>query len=716
MFAGMLKVNDINTFAYEAVSVCWVELVMFSLAVTTYMIFTGNYMKASSPSAKGEANASSPMSSAHPKTPSSRASSPEPEGTEESADVTAPPAADVAKHVAMIRARSRDNDLEGALQVFRRLEATGAPGLLVYNALLDACVQCGRVSTALTHFKEMKANGLVDVVSYNTLLKAYLRNGQLSKARALLTEMNEDGIESNQVTYNEMLNALVSVKDRKGMWALVSDMARSGMRPNSVTCSIILKSLTAHSAVGDVKQAMELIDSMQEDMDEVLFASVIEACVRVGQLDLLSAKLQQYAAKGGLAGLSAPTYGSMIKAYGRARDIERVRELWAEMRRRCVKPTSITLGCMVDALVCNGLPEAAHELVKEIAEDAATRDILNTVVYSTLLKGFAQARQPERVHAVYEEMLDAGISCNTVSYNTMIDANARTGNMAKAAELFSSMNAHRVSPDVITYSTLVKGYCQAGDIDMGFQVLREMTQSGKHDPDEILYNSLLDGCAKQHRVDDALNLLEDMHKNHVRPSNFTLSILVKLLGRSRRLNQAFTMVEETCKRFDLQANVHVYTCLIYACFQNRQMGRALELHDNMITEAGVEPDSRTYAVLTRGCLNAGSLEKAADVVRAAYGLSPVHMCTAKRAPGIEQRALEETMAALSTAPSAEQVAVPLLADLRALGVCVEANLYQSAMTTSVTRAGRNNTHPEEAVFQKVTKSRGGKIQRSNSPK
>jgi pentatricopeptide repeat protein len=500
------------------------------------------------------------------------------------------------------------------------------------------------------------------------------------------------------------------------MWALVSDMARSGMRPNSVTCSIILKSLTAHSAVGDVKQAMELIDSMQEDMDEVLFASVIEACVRVGQLDLLSAKLQQYAAKGGLAGLSAPTYGSMIKAYGRARDIERVRELWGEMRRRCVKPTSITLGCMVDALVCNGLPEAAHDLVKEIAEDAVMRDILNTVVYSTLLKGFAQARQPERVHTVYEEMLDAGISCNTVSYNTMIDANARTGNMAKAAELFNSMNAHRVSPDVITYSTLVKGYCQAGDIDMGFQVLREMTQSGKHDPDEILYNSLLDGCAKQHRVDDALNLLEDMHKNHVRPSNFTLSILVKLLGRSRRLNQAFTMVEETCKRFDLQANVHVYTCLIYACFQNRQMGRALELHDNMITEAGVEPDSRTYAVLSRGCLNAGSLEKAADVVRAAYGLSPVHMCTAKRAPGIEQRALEETMAALSTAPSAEQVAVPLLADLRALGVCVEANLYQSAMTTSVTRAGRNNTHPEEAVFQKVTKSRGGKIQRSNSPK
>merc|ERR1719213_1242674 len=451
-------------------------------------------------------------------------------------------------------------------------------------------------------------------------------------------------------------------------------------------------------------------------MDEVLFASVVEACVRVGQLDLLSSKLQQYASFGGLAGLTAPTYGSMIKAYGRARDIERVRELWGEMRAHHVTPTSITLGCMVDALVRNSLPDEAFDLVRGIRDESEYADILNTVIYSTLLKGFAQSRQPGRVQDVFEEMKQMGIACNTVSYNTMLDANARTGKMDRADELFRDMQACGVSPDVITYSTLVKGYCQAGDIDQGYQVLNEMVANGVHEPDEILYNSLLNGCAKQHRVDDALKLLEDMHKNSVRPSNFTLSILVKLLGRSRRLNQAFTMVEETCQRFDLQANIHVYTCLIFACFQNRQMGRALELHDNMINEAGVEPDSRTYAVLTRGCLNAGSLEKAADVVRAAYGLSPVHMCTAKRAPGIEQRALEETMAALSTAPSAEQVAVPLLADLRALGVCVEANLYQSAMTTSVTRAGRNNTHPEEAVFQKVTKSRGGKIQRSNSPK
>jgi len=700
-----MVLNAVKNVAVDAISLVWLELLMFGLAVVTYLIFTGGYMNGSPPKTKKDLDSAttkdSPRSASASRSVRVRAASPPAAEKKEEVDVS--------KHVAMMRARSKEHDLEGAMQVFRKLQSSGVQlTALVYNALLDSCVQCGKVNIALQHFNEMKELGFVDVVSYNTLLKAYLKIGQIGKARALLAEMSENDIQANQVTYNELLNALVTTKDRKEMWGLVREMSSIGMRPNAVTCSIILKSLTAHSAAEDVRQAMALIDNMHEDMDEVLFASVVEACVRVGQLDLLSSKLQQYASFGGLAGLTAPTYGSMIKAYGRARDIERVRELWNEMRRRNVTPTSITLGCMIDALVCNGLPDEAFGLVREIRDESEYADVLNTVIYSTLLKGFAQARQPGRVQDVFDEMKEMGIACNTVSYNTMLDANARTGKMDRADELFREMQASGVSPDVITYSTLVKGYCQSGDIDKGYQVLNEMVANGVHEPDEILYNSLLDGCAKQHRVDDALKLVEDMHKHNVRPSNFTLSILVKLLGRSRRLNQAFTMVEETCKRFDLQANIHVYTCLIYACFQNRQMPRALQLHDSMISEAGVEPDERTYAVLARGCLGAGSIEKAANVVRAAYRLNPQGLVMPVRAPGVEVRALEEVMNALSASPNAERLAVPLLTDLKAIGVHVEPTVYTKAVATSVNRAGRNNDFPEKAAFQTVRNGRRGR--------
>ena len=48
-----------------------------------------------------------------------------------------------------------------------------------------------------------------------------------------------------------------------------------------------------------------------------------------------------------------------------------------------------------------------------------------------------------------------------------------------------------------------------------------------------------------------------------------------------------------------------------------------------------------YAVLARGCVQGGSLDKAANVVRAAYRLSPAGMVMPIHAPGVEPRALEE---------------------------------------------------------------------------
>merc|ERR1719238_2144967 len=102
-----------------------------------------------------------------------------------------------------------------------------------------------------------------------------------------------------------------------------------------------------------------------------------------------------------------------------------------------------------------------------------------------------------------------------------------------------------------------------------------------------------------------------------------------------------------------------------------------------------------------------SLDKAANVVRAAYRLSPQGMVMPRTAPGIEARALEEVMAALSTSPNAEKVAVPLLADLRAIGVHVERGVYATAVDTSVKRAGRNNEHPEKVAFAVAKGKRTG---------
>merc|ERR1719453_2309336 len=228
--------------------------------------------------------------------------------------------------------------------------------------------------------------------------------------------------------------------------------------------------------------------------------------------------------------------------------------------------------------------------------------------------------------------------------------------MSRSEQVLQAMHAASVEPDIVTYSTVVKGYCLEGDVDKALIVLKEMRADQSTKPDEITYNSFLDGCAKQHRVDEALTALEEMQAVGIRPSNFTVSILVKLLGRVRRLNQAFGIMEDLSKRYGFRPNIQVYTCLMQACIQNRKLDRAIALHDAMVS-TGCSPDEKMYTGLVRGCLQLHAPQKAADVVRAAYQLQGSTLALSKKglaAAGVERQVMVEVWASLQSGTKEEK--------------------------------------------------------------
>jgi len=550
-----------------------------------------------------------------------------------------------------IRSCALDLNLASATDIFNRFVAGGEPpSTVLYNSFLDACVQCRETERATKHFEEMRRLDIADVVAYNTLLKMHLSSGQCAEARLLVQEMATRGVQASRVTYNELLQARVAVQDLNGAWRLIDEMHDAGVTANLVTCSILMKTLTVHSRPWDARRVIGLLDQVDEPLDEVLVSSIIDACIRAQQLELLSDFMCRYREKVWAVPLMAPTYGSMIKAYGQAGDIQRVKALWEEMMLRGVKPTSITLGCMTDALVTNGCTQEAWVMIHRLLEDEEMRACVNTVTYSTVLKGFSAQHAPERAFAVYKEMRAKGVACNAITYNTLLDACAKCSAMSRASGLLEDMKAANVEPDVITYSTLIKGYCLEGDLDLAFGILKEMRSDGKFLPDEITYNSLMDGCTKQHRVDDALGVLEEMKAAGVGLSNYTLSILVKILGHARRLNQAFNMVEELSKEHGFRPNVQVYTCLMQACIFNRRLERAIALHNTMVSDSACIVDKKLYTVMTRGCLQMGKPMKAVEVVRAAFQLQGHSLAEPARKParpvGVEPAMLQEVLSRL----------------------------------------------------------------------
>merc|ERR1719231_568014 len=278
---------------------------------------------------------------------------------------------------------------------------------------------------------------------------------------------------------------------RKAMWDMVDEMKAADVIPNQVTISILLKSPNYYSAEADVLKTLNLIKVMEEPMDEVLLSSVVEACVRVGKPELLESQLKQLQESAPVAINGSHTYGSLIKAYGYARDLKSIWRCWKEMRSRHIKPTSITLGCMVEAIVSNGDTEGAFELIHQMRDDEHCRTSLNSVIYCSVLKGFAREKKLQRVWAVHEEMVQRKVEISVVSFNTILDACARCGRVDQMPRIQEEMEKLGVRPNLITYGAMLKGYCRMGDVQTGFTILRRMKEDSSARPDEIVYNTLL---------------------------------------------------------------------------------------------------------------------------------------------------------------------------------------------------------------------------------
>jgi pentatricopeptide repeat protein len=405
-------------------------------------------------------------------------------------------------------------------------------------------------------------------------------------------------------------------------------------------------------------------------MDEVLLSSVVEACVRIGKPDLLAKRLEILQDNDRIAANGSHTYGSLIKAYGHSQDLEGVWRCWKDMRNRLIKPTSITLGCMIEAVVNNGDTEGAFELIHQMQQDEQCKDVVNSIMYCSILKGFAREKKLERVCDTYAEMCEKRIEMSLITFNTLIDACARAGRMDNLPKFLEDMKKHHVDPNIVTYSTIIKGYCQSGDIQRGFAILKEMKHDTSLKPDEIMYNSLLDGCAQNNLFDEGQELLAEMEKEGVTPSNFTLSIMVKLWNRARKPDEAFKIVADMTKKYKFKPNVHVYTNLLQTCIRSRQHSRALTVLSDMIKNR-VQPDGRVYSTLIRASIYEYNYEQAASLLRASLGLPGALELPDVKLPAcfaVDHGSVNETLSSLVDGGVGQSLAAPLLADIKKFNI------------------------------------------------
>jgi len=419
------------------------------------------------------------------------------------------------------------------------------------------------------------------------------------------------------------------------------------------------------------RNVLDIMDNTIVDAvhDEVLFIVLLDVFSK--RRDTRRLRRVMEGVKGRHLSPSIVTVNAMLKAFSQLKMIDDAKALWQEMIiERDMAPTEISVGCMVDALCTNGKVQDAVELVK------AQPLLMNTIIYSTLIKGFAINRDATGAHEVFKLMQAENCTPNLITINTLIDAYSRGGRMDLCADLLGKMEGMAIKPDRITYSTVVKGFCLRGDIEQALAVLEPMKRQG-FAPDLTVYNTLIDGCAGNDRYSLCDKVYQKMKEDKIAPSNYTLTVLIKRYGREGKVEQAFEFYETLSKEHNLEPTVQALTCLITVCVMNRQLPRAIKLMEHM-EKKGPYPDTVTYGKLITALIRAGTPEKAINFVLNAFGVTGHGQRV-----GIDQDILTDLVEKLDRKKLMDSHAIPLVQKLRAANVPLPQRLVSATLRGAV---------------------------------
>jgi len=223
-------------------------------------------------------------------------------------------------------------------------------------------------------------------------------------------------------------------------------------------------------------------------------------------------------------------------------------------------------------------------------------------------------KQMEKATEVFNEMTEEGVTMNTVLYTTLIKGFARADEVDQAMKVYRQMCSDRdkgVSPDLITFSILIKANCDAGRLEDALVLLQTMVGLGIG-PDEVVFNNLLGGCIRENNSALAKHIYNNMVERGVKPSNATFSILIRLYAQSKLLEEAVEMLRTEPAARRLEPEPRLYVQLAQACLRERQGRRAVEVYKLMLKHA--EPSAASHGSLLGMCAKVNMLDTAAEIL------------------------------------------------------------------------------------------------------
>ncbi|XP_023549917.1 pentatricopeptide repeat-containing protein At4g22760 [Cucurbita pepo subsp. pepo] len=434
-----------------------------------------------------------------------------------------------------VRFFSQNGQFMEAISHFVQMQRLGLhPSTFAVSSTLRACgrITC-KFSGSSVHAQVYKLGFCRCVYVQTALVDFYSKLGDMGFARKVFDDMTE----KNVVSWNSILSGYVKI--------------------------------------GNLDDAQKVFDEMPVK-DVISWNSMLTGFANSGNMDRASCLFQQ------LGERSSASWNAMISGYVNCGDMKSARNMFDEMPNR----NNVSWITLIAGYSKLGEVGSACELFNNMGE----KEILS---YNAMIACYSQNGMPNEALKLFNQMLQphVNIQPDEMTFASIISACTQLGNLNYGAWIESYMEKLGIELDDHLATALVDFYAKSGNIERAFELFNDLKKK-----DLVSYSAMIFGCGINGKAFEAIRLFEEMLSVNICPNLVTYAglltsynhaglvdegyvcflsmkdhglepladhygIMVDLLGRAGRLEEAHELIQS----MPVQPNAGVWGALLHAC-------------------------------------------------------------------------------------------------------------------------------------------------------
>lgn len=429
-----------------------------------------------------------------------------------------------------------------------------------------------------------------NVYTYNCLLEVFAKAGHIDLLEMRLQEMaSRPGLEPDKFTLTSLLRCYCNVGKLDNAVEILYRMESNCW----VDLHVLTILIVAFCKWGEIEKACELIGRMEAygmQPDEKTFIILIHGFVKQGRVDKAQEMFDKMTGAGFVGDL--PLYSTLIEGLCEKKEVPVALKLFEEMKSNGISPDTRLVRKLVSIFCKEGELESACKLFAENAKDLKSGSIVS--ICNAFLEGFVNSDQITRAYCLLKVMI-------------------RPGELDECKKGLDPQLVHLVEgvkPNDDSFNTVICGLCKDKRLDDALNLINDMAIFGCKGK-LLMYNNLIDELCKVDRLEESYKLFERMKGLNIFPTEFSYNSLFYGHSRRKDTSGALALIREMRVHGYIPWRKHC-TMLVQQLCLNGRTGEAYMFLGEML-KLGFLPDMIPYSAVIDGLFKSGCADKATEL-------------------------------------------------------------------------------------------------------